>query len=57
MAKPFDAIHIGDGVYVSYDGWQLKVMANSHDRPTDTIYFEPEVVANFLKLIERLKAE
>ena len=47
--------HIGDGVYVSYDGYQIKLMANSHIHPTDTIYLDVEVVANLLTVIEKIK--
>lgn len=35
--------YIGDGVYVMYDGFGFWLHANSHDKPTDRIYLEPQV--------------
>ena len=32
--------YIGDGVYVSYDGYHIVLHANSNDNPTDKIYLE-----------------
>lgn len=36
--------HIGDGVYVEFDGFGFVLKANSHITPTDTIYLEPAVM-------------
>lgn len=46
--------YIGDGVYVEFDGFGIKVMANSPDNPTDTIYFEPDVSSKFIDFIKRV---
>ena len=32
--------YLGDGVYAEYDGYQLKLCANSATNPTDTIYLD-----------------
>ena len=35
--------HIGDGVYVEYDGYHVILKANSSDIPTDTIHLDAGV--------------
>jgi len=42
-----DEQYIGDGVYVSFDGYQFVLKANSHKNPTDVIYLDPSVVQAF----------
>lgn len=40
--------YLGDGVYVGFDGYRLKIMANSHENPTDTVYLgQSEIEALF----------
>ena len=41
--------YIGDGVYASFDGYQIKLAANDHKNPTDTVYLPYHV---FLSLID-----
>jgi hypothetical protein len=36
--------YLGDGVYAIYDGFGIWLHANSHDKPTDKIYLEPNVL-------------
>lgn len=40
--------YIGDGAYVEYDGYGVKLMANSHDHPTDVVYLEPAALTQFI---------
>lgn len=51
--------YLGDGLYAQWDGYMVKLMANSHETPTDTVYLEPSVVANlnnwYNSIIERLQ--
>ena len=47
--------YLGDGLYASFDGYQIVLMANSHTEPTDTVYLEPEVLENFLEYVRKLK--
>lgn len=35
--------YLGDGLYASYDGYQICLKANSHSNPTDTVYLDPSV--------------
>jgi hypothetical protein len=44
--------HIGDGVYVEYDGHGIMLKANDITVPTDMIYLEPEVAAELIKFIK-----
>lgn len=44
--------YVGDGVYIMFDGYGFWLHANSHDKPTDKIYLEPEVFSILIKLID-----
>lgn len=45
--------YLGDGLYVSFDGYQFKLMANSHIDPTDAVYLEPSVYFAFVKFAQK----
>jgi len=45
--------YLGDGLYASFDGYQICLMANSHTAPTDTVYLDPSVYANLVKFMRR----
>ncbi|KKL81671.1 hypothetical protein LCGC14_1992450 [marine sediment metagenome] len=45
--------HIGDGVYVMFDGAGFWLHANSHDEPTDRIYLEGSVMEQLFILHEK----
>ncbi len=47
--------HIGDGVYVRFDGFGFWLHANSHDEPTDKVYLDPFVMKELIKLYEKAK--
>jgi len=47
--------YLGDGLYVSWDGYMLKLMANSHVSPTDTVCLEPQVYDELVRFVARLK--
>lgn len=47
--------YIGDGVYVSFDGWQLCLETERSDG-TERIYLEPAVWESLVDYVERLKA-
>jgi len=46
-------VYLGDGLYVSYDGYQFKLMANSHSMPTDVVYLDHFTVAAFVSFVKR----
>ena len=46
--------HIGDGVYVEYDGYHVVLKANSPDIPTDTIYLDVHVQIALRELLSEV---
>lgn len=46
--------HIGDGIYITYDGTRIVLNANSHDNPTDTVYLEREVFITMITYLTRI---
>lgn len=46
--------HIGDGVYVSFDGYQIVVRVNDH-RSEPVLFLEPEVMKALIAYYEKLK--
>lgn len=49
--------YLGDGLYASYDGWQVELYASNGRDKTNHVYLEPAVLAEFLDYLERLKAQ
>ena len=47
--------YLGDGLYAKFDGYSVDLMANSHERPTDIVSLEPEVLTAFLSYVGKLK--
>ena len=45
--------HIGDGVYVSYDGFNIIIAVNHHNNKV--VYLEPKVVEALMAYIENLQ--
>jgi hypothetical protein len=45
---PDKNMYLGDGLYVSFDGYQIVLKANSETNPTDKVYLDPSVFRNFL---------
>ena len=39
--------YIGDGIYASFDGWQIGLRAE-HEDDVDVIYLEPDVLKTFI---------
>jgi len=36
--------YLADGVYASFDGYQIKLMTDNHITPTNTIYLNEDVL-------------
>ena len=51
---PDKETYLGDGLYASFDGWQIQLRAPRPDGD-HLIYLEPDVQAALLKFIESLK--
>ena len=48
--------YLGDGVYVSFDGYMLRLRTEGI-RGIETIYLEPSVYAALVEYVERIKKE
>jgi len=48
-------IYLGEGVYAFWDGFQIKLMANHHETPTDTVFVEPQVLEALNKWFDIVK--
>lgn len=46
--------YLGDGLYASYDGYQIELRANSPIEPTDTVSLNDYVIERFLLYIGKL---
>lgn len=48
--------YLGEGAYVGLDhGFQLKLMANDHLYPSDTVYLEPDIYEALERYVQRLR--
>ena len=45
--------YLGDGLYCSFDGWQIKLRAPREDGD-HVVYLEPAVQVAFVEFIERI---
>lgn len=51
--EPFDDTYLGDGLYVSFDGFQLRLMApRGGDEGDHVVYLEPAVFAELLRVMK-----
>lgn len=48
--------YLGDGVYVEYDGYQIKLTTFDGISTTNTIYLEPSVLKSFDYFRGRIQA-
>lgn len=55
-ALPEGTIYLGDGLYANHDGVMISVFAHNGITATNTVYFEDEVLENFEKWVENLRA-
>mgnify|MGYP001394814390 CR=1 FL=1 len=51
---PVHVTYLGDGLYASWDGYQVKLMANSPASPTDTVYLDPAVYQALVEWVYRI---
>lgn len=51
------ATYLGDGLYAIFDGFGIWLHANSHDKPTDKVYLEPNVLGNLITFSKDSKTE
>jgi hypothetical protein len=46
--------YLGDGLYASFDGWQIKLRA-PRENGDHEVYLEPAVLKELMKFIEQLR--
>ena len=49
--------YLGDGLYVDFDGYQIKLYAHDGLRATNVVYLEPRVLEQFFRYVEELKGK
>ena len=42
------ATYLGDGLYVSHDGWQVELFAHDGIGKTNQVFLDPDVLKNFV---------
>ena len=49
--------HLGDGAYVTFDGWGYLLTANHHDPnlATDKVYIEPSAIECLNEFVQRMQ--
>ena len=48
-------VYLGDGLYVSYDGWQLCLRAPREDGVDHVVFLEPQVLVSFEEYVRWLR--
>lgn len=49
-----EPVYLGDGLYMDYDGYQVRLYASNGIETTNEVFLEPTVIINFLKYIPNL---
>jgi hypothetical protein len=44
--------YLGDGLYVSHDGWQVELFAHDGIGKTNMVFLEPKVLERFLAWVK-----
>ena len=47
ISKLAEPAYLGDGLYVSHDGWQVELFAHNGIFKTNQVFLEPEVLVAF----------
>jgi len=47
--------YLGDGAYVEYDGFQVRLYTSNGIEVTNEVYLEPAVLSHFLAWIAKLQ--
>jgi hypothetical protein len=50
-----DDSYLGDGLYASFDGWQIELYASNGIEKTNSVLLDSDTLAAFLKYVERLQ--
>lgn len=44
--------YLGDGLYVDYDGWQVRLFAHNGVSATNEVFLDPDVLEAFLRFAQ-----
>ena len=47
--------YLGDGLYASYDGYQIRLYASNGIYATNEVFLEPAVLRSFEEYVRKLK--
>lgn len=47
--------YLGDGLYVEYDGWQVRLFASTGARTTNEVFLEPDVLRAFMRYVQTIR--
>jgi hypothetical protein len=50
-----DDSYLGDGLYASFDGWQIELYASNGIQKTSSVFLDSDTLAAFLKYVDRLQ--
>lgn len=53
MAELEDAHYLGDGLYVTHDGWQVELFAHNGIGKTNQVFLEPSVLKAFVEWLKQ----
>lgn len=53
----FSETYLGDGLYASFDGWQIKLRAPDTMSGDREVFLEPAVVTAFIEYIQTLRSQ
>jgi len=51
-----EPVYLGDGLYASFDGYQIELYAHNGIRKTSSVYLDGQVLVAFLRFVEAVKA-
>ncbi len=47
--------YLGDGLYAVYDGYHIELRAHDMNNPTDRVYLDDKVLANFEQFVKSIR--
>lgn len=47
-----EAVHLGDGAYLFFDGYSFELRANHHENPTDRVYLDRDAIPKLIRHLQ-----
>lgn len=51
-----EAVYLGDGLYASFDGWQIELYSFDGIRKLNSVFLEPSVLVSFENYVRGLRS-